>query len=121
MRKMFVFLWAILFGCSIVPDESFDSPSDGTLKKIIIKANEGQAEYVGGLPVSSLEAVASHSANKTTLQFEGTLDPFWFKPKVGKIEYEFNARFYFYHHSKLMCRYGLRYHLCLFTYRSRST
>lgn len=87
---MFVFLWAILFGCSIVPDESFDSPPDATLKKIIIKANEGQAEYVGGLPVSSLEAVASHSANKTTLQFEGTLDPFWFKPRVGKIEYEFN-------------------------------
>lgn len=87
---MFVFLWSALLGCTIVPDDSFDSPPEATLKKITITANEGQSNYIDGLPVSSLTGIASHSGNKTTLQFEGSLDPFWLKPRIDKIEYEFS-------------------------------
>lgn len=89
MRKLLAFAWCALFGCSIAPDGSFESPPKTSLKKIVITAND---DPTNALPVSTLTANVTQVGNKISMQFEGTLDPFWFVPKVSKIDYEFNDR-----------------------------
>jgi hypothetical protein len=89
MRKTFVLLWCTLAGCSIIPDDAFEEIPKFNLQKVTITSNLEPSE--SNLVSESLVGTLSTSASGKAINFNGNLDPFWFKSHVKRIEYELNS------------------------------
>jgi hypothetical protein len=82
MKRTFVLLWCALVGCSIIPEDAFKTIPKATLQKITITSNvDGESEVlVGNVTTSGLTS---------TIDFDGTFDPFPYLATVDKIELEY--------------------------------
>jgi hypothetical protein len=91
MKKTIVVLWCALAGCSIIPDDAFESKPDSSLKEITITSNLGESSDPVNDPMppsASLTGIATTSGNTTTIEWSGTLNPFPYPAPVKTTKYQ---------------------------------
>jgi hypothetical protein len=97
MKKLFVFLWVALAGCSVVPESAFETIPGSSMKTITITSNvvdAGDPEQEPMPPSETLIGTVTTNGNKQTIEWSGSLDPFVYDSRVVETEIEFyNEKF----------------------------